>query len=141
MLVRQDTIKKVGTMDERFFMYGEETDWCYRFKQAGWKILFTPCAEIIHLGGQSAQKKATTTVVQLRKSILQFMKKHHGPLTYRIAFLLTVVSLAVRLLIWSVIAFFQRAQSSKAAIKKLAYWTGITNILFGRTDSSNGEYV
>jgi len=135
MLVRWDAIKKVGTLDERFFMYGEETDWCYRFKQAGWKILFTPCAEIIHLGGQSAQKRATTTVVQLRKSILQFMKKHHGPLTYRIASLLTVAFLAVRLPIWSVIAFFQRAQSSKAAIKKRAYWTGITNILFGRTDS------
>ncbi len=40
MLVRQDTIKKVGSMDEQFFMYGEETDWCYRFKQAGWKVMF-----------------------------------------------------------------------------------------------------
>jgi len=135
MLIRQKAIQQVGTMDEQFFMYGEETDWCYRFKEAGWKILFTPCAEIIHLGGQSAQKRATTMVVQLRKSILQFMKKHHGPLTYRIASLLTVIFLAVRLPIWSVIALFQRAQSSEAAIKKRAYWTGITNILFGRTDS------
>jgi hypothetical protein len=131
MLIRQKAIQQVGTMDEQFFMYGEETDWCYRFKEAGWKILFTPCAEIIHLGGQSAQKRATTMVVQLRKSILQFMKKYHGPLTYRIASLLTVIFLAVRLPIWSVIALFQR----EAAIKKRAYWTGITNILFGRTDS------
>jgi hypothetical protein len=135
MLVRQDAIKKVGSMDEQFFMYGEETDWCYRFKQADWKILFTPCAEIIHLGGQSAQKRATTMVVQLRKSILQFMKKHHGPLIYRIVCLLTVIFLAVRLPIWSVIAFFQRAQNGEAAIKKRAYCTGIVNILFDRTDS------
>jgi len=135
MLIRQKAIQQVGTMDEQFFMYGEETDWCYRFKEAGWKILFTPCAEIIHLGGQSAQKRATTMVVQLRKSILQFMKKHHGPLTYRIACLLTVIFLAVRLPIWSVIALFQRAQNSEAAIKKRAYCTGIANILFGRIDS------
>ncbi len=135
MLVRQDAIKKVGSMDEQFFMYGEETDWCYRFKQAGWKILFTPCAEIIHLGGQSAQKRATTMVVQLRKSILQFMKKHHGPLVYRTACLLIISFLAVRLPIWSVIALFQRAQSSEAAIKKRAYFSGIANILFGRIDS------
>jgi GT2 family glycosyltransferase len=135
MLIRQKAIQQVGTMDEQFFMYGEETDWCYRFKQAGWKILFTPCAEIIHLGGQSAQKRATTMVVQLRKSILQFMKKHHGPLVYRIACLLTVIFLAVRLPIWSVIALFQRAQNSEAAIKKRAYCTGIANILFGRIDS------
>jgi hypothetical protein len=135
MLIRQKAIQQVGTMDEQFFMYGEETDWCYRFKQAGWKILFTPCAEIIHLGGQSAQKRATTMVVQLRKSILQFMKKHHGPLVYRTACLLIILFLAVRLPIWSVIAFFQRAQSSEAAIKKRAYCTGIANILFGRIDS------
>jgi len=135
MLVRQDAIKKVGSMDEQFFMYGEETDWCYRFKQAGWKILFTPCAEIIHLGGQSAKKKAVTMIVQIRKSILQFMKKHHGPLVYRTACLLIISFLAVRLPIWSVIALFQRAQNSEAAIKKRAYCTGIVNILFDRTDS------
>lgn len=135
MLVRQDAIKKVGSMDEQFFIYGEETDWCYRFKQANWKILFAPGAEIIHLGGQSAKKRATTMVVQLRKSILQFMKKHRGPLIYRIACLLTVIFLAVRLPIWSVVALFQPAQSSEAAIKKRAYCTGIVNILFDRTDS------
>lgn len=135
MLVRQDAIKKVGSMDEQFFMYGEETDWCYRFKQAGWKILFTPFAEIIHLGGQSAKKKAVTMIVQIRKSILQFMKKHHGPLVYRTACLLIISFLAVRLPIWSVIALFQRAQNSEAAIKKRAYCTGIVNILFDRTDS------
>lgn len=135
MLVRQDVIKKVGSMDEQFFMYGEETDWCYRFKQAGWKILFTPFAEIIHLGGQSAKKKAVTMIVQIRKSILQFMKKHHGPLVYRTACLLIISFLAVRLPIWSVIALFQRAQNSEAAIKKQAYFSGIANILFGRIDS------
>ena len=122
-------------MDERFFMYGEETDWCYRFKQAGWKMLFTPCAEIIHLGGQSAKKKAVTMIVQIRKSILQFMKKHHGPFVYRTACLLIILFLAVRLPIWSVIALFQRAQNSEAAIKKRAYCTGIVNILFDRIDS------
>ena len=42
MLVRHRAIEDVGIMDERFFMYGEETDWCYRFKQAGWKVMFTP---------------------------------------------------------------------------------------------------
>jgi len=135
MLVRREAIEQVGLMDEQFFMYGEETDWCYRFKQAGYKVMFTPCAEIIHLGGQSTQKKATAMVVQLRKSILQFMKKHHNPFIYRIACLLTVIFLAVRLPIWSVMAFFQRSESSEAAIKKRAYYTGIVNILFGRTDS------
>jgi hypothetical protein len=135
MLVRRETIEQVGLMDERFFMYGEETDWCYRFKQAGWKVMFTPCANIIHLGGQSTKKKATAMVVQLRKSILQFMKKHHSPFIYRIACLLTVTFLAVRLPVWSVIALFQHARSGEAAIKKRAYCAGIVNILFDQSDS------
>jgi GT2 family glycosyltransferase len=134
MLVRREAIERVGLLDEQFFVYGEETDWCYRFRQAGWKVMFTPCANIIHLGGQSTQKKATAMVVQLRKSILQFMKKHHGSFIYRTACLLTVIFLAVRLPIWSVIALFQRSESSEAAVKKRAYYTGIVNILFGRTD-------
>ena len=135
MFVRCEAIEQVGLLDEQFFVYGEETDWCYRFRQAGWKVIFTPCAEIIHLGGESTQKKATAMVVQLRKSILQFMKKHHNPFIYRIACMLTVIFLAVRLPIWSVMAFFHRSESSEAAIKKRAYYTGIVNILFGRTDS------
>lgn len=135
MLVRREAIEQVGLLDERFFVYGEETDWCCRFKQADWKVMFTPCANIIHLGGQSTQKKAIAMVVQLRKSILQFMKKHHGPFIYRIACLLTVIFLAVRLPIWSVIAFFQGSKTSEAAIKKRAYYAGIVTIIFGRTDS------
>ena len=134
MLVRREAIEQVGVLDERFFMYCEETDWCYRFKQTGWKVIYTPCADIIHLGGQSTQQKAAAMIVQIRKSILQFMKKQRSPFIYWMACLLTVTFLAVRLPIWSVIAFFKRAESSEAAVKKQAYYTSIKNILSGRTD-------
>jgi GT2 family glycosyltransferase len=134
MFVRREAIEQVGLLDEQFFIYGEETDWCYRFKKAGWKVIFTPCAEIIHLGGQSTKQKATAMIVQLRKSILQFMKKHHSLFTYRIACLLTILSLAVRLPAWAAIAFFRRSENSEAVVKKRAYWNGIVNILFGRID-------
>ncbi len=45
MLIRREAIEQVGTMDEGFFMYAEETDWCYRFRQAGW--CSTPVGQII----------------------------------------------------------------------------------------------
>jgi GT2 family glycosyltransferase len=69
MLVRQDAIKKVGSMDEQFFMYGEETDWCYRFRQAGWKVMFTPVCEIIHLGGQSSRQKRSKMILQKNTTV------------------------------------------------------------------------
>jgi len=76
MLVRRESIEQVGRMDERFFMYGEETDWCWRFKKTGWKRLFFPGAEIIHLGGQSSKHVKVKSLVQLRLSILQYFHKN-----------------------------------------------------------------
>ena len=129
MLVRQDAIKKVGSMDEQFFMYGEETDWCYRFKRAGWKILFTPCAEIIHLGGQSSKGIRVDMLIRLRISILQFMKKHYSWLTYRIACFFVIVFFVTRLPVWICIALFSNKRRGEARNKVNAYTIGIRKAL------------
>jgi len=100
MLVRREAIEDVGLMDERFFMYGEETDWCYRFKRAGWRNLFYPGASIIHLGGGSTRARADDMNIQLRRSILQFMKKHRSALSYATARVLTSLFYATRTPYW-----------------------------------------
>ena len=51
MLVRRAAIDEVGPLDEDFFLFSEETDWCYRFRQAGWEVVFFPGAECVHVGG------------------------------------------------------------------------------------------
>lgn len=102
MLVRKAAIDQIGQLDEQFFMYAEETDWCYRFKKTGWKILFTPDAEIIHLGGQSSKKVREKMVIQLRLSILDFMKKHRSRFEYRTASLLVFAFFALRVPYWAV---------------------------------------
>ena len=108
MLIRREAIEQVGMMDERFFMYGEETDWCYRFKKAGWKVMFTPCAEIIHLGGQSSKKIATEMGLQLRGSLLQFINKHQPRWKYVLACLLVWLFCALRIPFWFVCFLFSR---------------------------------
>lgn len=85
MLVRQEAVEQVGPMGEKFFIYGEETDSYYRFKQAGWKMLFAPEAETLHLHGQSSKQARVEMLVQLRLSILQFIKNHYGWLTHKMA--------------------------------------------------------
>lgn len=142
MLIRCDAIEQIGTMDEQFFMYAEETDFCFRIKQAGYKNMFTPDAQIIHLGGQSTDQVKKAMTIQKQNSILQFIKKHNGPFVYRTACLLTVLFFAIRLPVWSVIAFLQRTENSEAAIKRSAYFTSIVNILFGWIDrKNNNEYI
>jgi len=63
ILVRRKAIEEVGMMDDRFFMYSEETDWCYSFKKTNWEVLFTPATEIIQLCGQSAKKSTAIMIV------------------------------------------------------------------------------
>ena len=53
LLVRRAATQEVGLFDEDFFLFSEETDWCYRFREAGWKVLFYPGAEVVHVGGAS----------------------------------------------------------------------------------------
>ena len=100
MLARQEAISSVGTMDEQFFMYYEETDWCYRFKKAGWKVMFTPCGEIIHLGGASSTRVKISKEKRKRKSLLLYYKKHKSTLGYLSAWILIALFFLTRILYW-----------------------------------------
>jgi len=135
MLVRRKAIEQAGMMDEQFFMYGEETDWCYRFRQKGWKVMFAPVGEIIHFGGQSTAQKPVAMIVQLRLSILKFMKKHYSRPAYLIARLLVALFFAIRLPAWMAKALIRPAARNEAAIKIKAYSAGIVSVLLGQVNS------
>jgi len=135
MLVRRDAIEQVGMMDEQFFMYCEETDWCYRFRKKGWKVMFAPVGEIIHFGGQSTAQKPVAMIVQLRLSILKFMKKHYSRPAYIIARFLVALFFAIRLPVWLAKAFICPAARGEATIKMKAYAAGVVSCLFGRVNS------
>ena len=75
LLVRREAVDAVGGFDEEFFMFSEETDWCYRFRAAGWKVVFYPGAEFVHVGG------ATHGGALFRENVrghLRFLAKHRG---------------------------------------------------------------
>jgi GT2 family glycosyltransferase len=82
IFVRREAIEQVGVLDESYFMYGEEADWCYRFRKAGWKVLFTPAAQIVHLGGVSSAQVKGPMCLQLRASLLLFLRKHRAMASY-----------------------------------------------------------
>lgn len=102
MLVRREAIEQVGVMDEQFFMYGEETDWCFRFKNAGWKCLFSPSGSIIHIHGASSKIRRHAMMLQCRASILLFFRKHRGFLSYRLACLVIAFDACLRIPYWFV---------------------------------------
>jgi N-acetylglucosaminyl-diphospho-decaprenol L-rhamnosyltransferase len=85
MLVRRETMQQVGLFDEGYFMYCEEVDWCYRIKQAGWEIWYTPTAQIIHHAGASTRQHAGPMLVELHRSRDRFFRKHYGDLYASVA--------------------------------------------------------
>ena len=135
MLIRREAIEQVGVFDEQFFMYAEETDWCYRFKEKDWKIMFAPVGEIVHYGGQSSAQVPVAMIVQLRLSILRFIRKHYSRLSYFFARVLVAFFFAVRLPVWLVASFLLPRDRSRAAIKMQAYSAGIVGALFSQVDS------
>ena len=131
MLVRHEAIEQVGMMDEQFFMYAEETDWCYRFKQTGWKILFTPTAEIIHLGGASSRQVKPEMTLQLRGSILLFFDKHKSKFTYVLACLLICLFFFCRVPYWLGKALLSKDATDRHLQRAKTYATGAFRALRG----------
>ena len=76
MLVRRAAIDDAGLADESFFLFSEETDWCYRFRQAGWQVVFFPGAECVHVRGAS---HAGRLYRENLRGHLRFLVKHRGP--------------------------------------------------------------
>ena len=78
MLVRRTAIEQVGGFDERFFMYFEETDWCRRFRSAGWEVSFTPAAQVTHMNGGSGKGQPERVFDAFYRSAEKYVRKHHG---------------------------------------------------------------
>ena len=79
LLVRKEVIEQVGLLDETFFMYSEEVDWCARINDGGWRIYWVPDSQIVHFGGQSTRQIPTEMFLQLYRAKLMYFRKHGGP--------------------------------------------------------------
>jgi hypothetical protein len=93
LLVRREAIEQVGPADDSFFLFSEETDWCYRFVGAGWKVLFFPGAEATHV--YAASHRGRLFVEQV-KGHLRFLRKHRGDTYAERARRLLLVALRLR---------------------------------------------
>jgi N-acetylglucosaminyl-diphospho-decaprenol L-rhamnosyltransferase len=79
LLVRAEACRQVGLMDEGYFMYSEEMDWCRRFSDAGWKIVYLPSAKVVHYEGQSSGKDVYHRHTRFQFSKCRYFELHRGP--------------------------------------------------------------
>jgi hypothetical protein len=78
LMVRREAYTQVGGLDEGFFMYSEEMDWCRRIKDAGWQVVYLPTATVLHHEGRSSEQVVAARHIHFQSSKVRYFRKHHG---------------------------------------------------------------
>ncbi len=81
LMTRREVYEQIGDLDEDYFMYSEELDWCRRIKQAGWGIVYLPTAQVMHHTGRSSEQAVTHRHINFQRAKLRYFRKYHGRFT------------------------------------------------------------
>jgi len=100
-MVRRTAMEKVGLLDEDFFIYAEDKDWCKRFWDGGWEIAFLPTAEAIHYAGKSAARAPVRFQVEKLKANIRYWNKHHGRFCVGVLYVILLLNYGIRIAGWS----------------------------------------
>lgn len=116
IIIKKQVVDKIGFLDERIFMYGEDTDYCFRAKKAGFKIGWTNQAEFIHIGGASSEEPHFKQWIGEFRGLIYFYKKHFGVVQ---VFLLKIIFYKFIIARIIAFAFFGKLDFSKTYAKIL----------------------
>ncbi|MEZ4640042.1 MAG: glycosyltransferase family 2 protein [Caldilineaceae bacterium] len=116
LLVRRTAYEAVGGLDEGYFMYAEEVDWCYTMQQQGWQVWYEPAARVIHLGGGSSQNRRTAREADLYRSRVRFFKKYRGPLAVAALKAMIVGFTAIKLATHSLLRSISHGQRRRQVV-------------------------
>jgi N-acetylglucosaminyl-diphospho-decaprenol L-rhamnosyltransferase len=119
LLVRRQVLDELGGFDERFFMFNEEVDLCYRARSAGWSVLFCPDAEFVHVGGASTSQVWPRMYREQLRSHLRFIAKHHGLQEAERGRRLLAAAMRVRALVFAIVGRSDRRTLSLDAARWL----------------------
>jgi len=123
MTVRRTAAQQVGLLDEGYFMYSEETDWCRRFAEAGWRVMHSPCVTIVHFGGQSSKQAPIRARVELARSKVRFISKFRSRPEAKAYIAFLSISGLLKWCFFSVIGVFNQGDSSR--VTSPDYWRAL----------------
>jgi len=117
LMIRRDALNEVGLLDERFFMYGEDIDWSYRFYKAGWKRVYFAAAAALHYGGASSANAPRQFYIEMRRANLQLWRKHHAGITTPAYLVILWLHEVVRVLGHGALYLLRRSERPQEAFK------------------------
>lgn len=130
LLVRRAAYERVGGLDEGFFMYSEELDWCRRMRAAGWRVVHFPAARVVHHEGRSSAQVPAATHIRFNTSKVRYFRKYHGALAAEVLRLFLLVGFAVQLGLEALKGLLGHKRGLRAA-RVRAYWQVLRSGLRG----------
>jgi len=121
ILLRREAVEQVGLLDDEFFMYSEELDWCRRAHDAGWKVIYLPTAQVIHHEGKSSEQVMLFRHIRFQCSKIRYFRKHHGRWAAALVRAFLLLNYAYLLAIESLKWLVGHKRTLRAARVK-AYW-------------------
>jgi GT2 family glycosyltransferase len=115
LIARREAVEEVGAMDERFFLYSEEIDWCYRFWQAGWPVAHLPSMTITHHAGGRSRGDL---MAQLSHSRLLFAAKHYGVARRRAIRAALALGHVIRIAVFAPLALVRPAELERVRAER-----------------------
>jgi len=131
MFARGEVIDEVGLMDEGFFMYSEELDWCRRFREAGWRVVYLPTAQVVHHVGKSSEQVVAARHIHFQTSKVRYFRKYHGALAAEILRWYLLASYACQIVVEGAKWLLGHKRSLRAH-RVSAYRQVLASRLFGR---------
>lgn len=129
-IVRRQALGAVGPLDENFFFYAEDMDWCKRFHQEGLDVVYVSSAASIHYGGGSSRNAPIKYAIQQLRANLQYLKKHHSRVAQAACFCICIVHQATRLIGHGLLLLF-RPRSDESTYKVQRSWYSLLWLIKG----------
>jgi GT2 family glycosyltransferase len=117
-VVRRAAMEQVGLLDERFFMYGEDVDWCKRFAEARWEVVFLSEVDVLHYGGASSANAPVKFNVEMQRANSQYWSKHHSRRAAHAFLLISLLHHGLRVAGEIATYPFRRTTASKFKIRR-----------------------
>jgi len=124
LFVKREVIEAVGPLDEDYFFFLEETDWCWRIREAGWDIRLVPDARVVHLSGASSKRREPArTRIEYHRSLYRFLRDRRGPGVARAAAAIRTLRAACVCLALGLAAPFSKGARARLAERsRLLAW-------------------
>jgi len=136
-LIRRELIEKIGILDEQFYMYCEEVDFCFRTKNAGYEVWFAPVGEVLHFwGGMSATSRRV--VLWTLGSQMLLIQKHFTGMKRALMILIKGLGVVVRIPLYAVVGAVTRNRVTRA---KAGYWAFALSRLVTKRWTYKHDYV